>query len=161
MAGSFRADLVLAGSGMSQGKATVIIQSMEMKKYLCTIAFGVNSGKTSLGIANNRTLGVPDHRLLYASGAWLGKPKAGAFFVLLRLHALGYCAEAPRLMLAIPRGAVPGLMLWFRHPESPESPEEAGMKSALARQGYEVATAPGAEAAIRMISAYLTEPTSG
>jgi hypothetical protein len=98
---------------------------------------------------------VAFHSLLFASGVWLRKPKAGAFFILLRLHALGYCPEAPRFTLAMPRGQSHGLLLSSKHPESRESADEAGMKSALARQGYEVATLADATGACRTISDYL------
>jgi hypothetical protein len=107
-------------------------------------------------LANNRALGVMDFRLLYASGAWLGKPNTRAFFILLRLHALGYCADAPRLMLAISRGPFCGLMLYFRHPDSRETHEESTMKGALANQGYEVVTISDARQATEVITDYLS-----
>jgi hypothetical protein len=112
-------------------------------------------------ILNCKALGINDYRLAYAQGSWLGKAKGSAFFVLTRLHALGYCPEAPRLMLAVPRGGFHALMLWFMHPESRESPEELRMKEALASQGYQVGTFTNAHQACLDISDYLLAPAPG
>ena len=108
-------------------------------------------------LLNHNALGVADPRVLFANGSWLGKPNVSAFFIIRRLHALGWYPESPRLTLAVPRSHSLGLFLWFKHPESPESSDAAAMKSALAAQGYDVAILKDAESAIARIAAHMTQ----
>ena len=101
-------------------------------------------------------LGIDDARLLWANGSYLGRPKS--FFVIKQLHELGYTPAAPRLTLAVPSEHGHALFLWFKHPESPVTPECESMRAALRSHDNAVAVVESAEAAIERIVNYLPAP---